>query len=443
MNEQWKKDIQRKLADLEQPAPSLDWDSLFRAVDEQRAARRRKTAVLWRSLAAAAVVGGVLVGSAVYLSHTNEVEPTLAQADRSAKGNAAPQQDGAATISTLGDEDGTGSNTYYNNGGDTYYNIGNNGDETPASSARLLAVLTDPPVNGEAVMPTDDMQSAMILSTEETPTCTIPEEQPQKGTVLPTPQEKPARSVVQTAEPAVSAYRSSRYATPRASFDNLTAKAYVAGALGSSDNQSALNLVSSSYSDMSSCPMEGLENDYPTFELGSGMDRQVKHHQPLRLGLSLRYQLSPRWSVEGGISYSHHTTDITESSDNYCRYTEQSLTFIGIPVNMSYSLWSNRHFNIYASAGGEVERLVNGKTNTRSAYNGQAGETTEESIKMDRPVLSVNAAIGAEVKAGDVLSIFAEPGVGYHFKNGSSLQTIYTDKPFNASLNLGIRFSLK
>lgn len=435
MKEQWKQDIQRKLADLEQPAPSLDWDSLFRAVDGQRAARRRKTAVLWRSLAAAAVVGGVLVGGAVYLSQTEETQQTFAQRGNKAKGNDAQQQGGTATIAVLGDTDASSNDSGYNGTGDNA--------ASPTPPTRLLALLTGESQSGEAIALTDGTQPTLLLSTEETPTCTIPEENRTEATVLPTPTEKHARSVVQTDEPATTAYQPHRRTASRPSTDNLTAKAYVAGALGSTGNQQALLLASSAYSDMANNSTSSWESDYPTFELGSGMDRQVKHHQPLRLGLSLRYQLSPRWSIDGGISYSHHSTDITEKSDNYTRVTEQSLTFIGIPVNVNYSLWSNRHVNIYASAGGEVERLVNGKANTHSAYNGQASESVEEKVKMSRPVFSVNAALGAELKVGDVLSIYAEPGLGYHFKNGTQLNTIYTDTPLNANLNLGIRFSLK
>ena len=56
---------------------------------------------------------------------------------------------------------------------------------------------------------------------------------------------------------------------------------------------------------------------------------------------------------------------------------------------------------------------------------------------------SVNGAFGLEYKLIDLLSIYAEPGVGYYFDNGSTLSTFYQDKPFSFNLNLGLRFNLK
>ena len=54
---------------------------------------------------------------------------------------------------------------------------------------------------------------------------------------------------------------------------------------------------------------------------------------------------------------------------------------------------------------------------------------------------SVNASAGVQLNATSLIGIYAEPGVSYHFKDNSTLQTIYSDKPFNFNLNIGIRFT--
>ena len=158
------------------------------------------------------------------------------------------------------------------------------------------------------------------------------------------------------------------------------------------------------------------------------------HHQPIRFGLSLRYRLNDRWSIESGITYTRLSADFTKTVDGMSSTTEQHLNYIGIPVSASYLLWGNRYLNVYLSAGTMVEKMVSGSRTT-------AGETNSVSI---HPLqFSVNGAAGAEFRFSPQFSIYAEPGIGYWFDNGSSIPTYYQDKPLSFSLSFGLRVSLK
>ena len=55
---------------------------------------------------------------------------------------------------------------------------------------------------------------------------------------------------------------------------------------------------------------------------------------------------------------------------------------------------------------------------------------------------SVNAAPGLQIKPLPNIGIFAEPGISYYFNDGTTIPTIYKDRPCNFNLNLGIRFNL-
>ena len=55
---------------------------------------------------------------------------------------------------------------------------------------------------------------------------------------------------------------------------------------------------------------------------------------------------------------------------------------------------------------------------------------------------SVNAAAGLQFNFSSLVGLYVEPGVSYYFDDGSSLKTIYKEKPLNFNLNLGIRLSL-
>ena len=157
------------------------------------------------------------------------------------------------------------------------------------------------------------------------------------------------------------------------------------------------------------------------------------HHQPVRFGISLRYRLNNRWSIESGLTYTRLAADFTKTVDDKSVTTEQHLNYIGIPVTASYLLWGSRYVNIYLSAGAMVEKMVSGSRTS-------AGVTNSVSI---HPLqFSVNGAAGAEFRFTPQLSLYAEPGLGYWFDNGSDVPTYYQDKPLSFSLSLGLRLNL-
>ena len=54
-----------------------------------------------------------------------------------------------------------------------------------------------------------------------------------------------------------------------------------------------------------------------------------------------------------------------------------------------------------------------------------------------------NNYVTKEYKLTDFFSLYAEPGLGYFFKDGSTIPTIYQDHPLNFNLSFGLRFNLK
>ena len=173
----------------------------------------------------------------------------------------------------------------------------------------------------------------------------------------------------------------------------------------------------------------------------------VYHNLPIRYGLSLRYRFNNRWSIESGLVYSHHRSDIHTSLPTDLKpelhvtaNIEQTLSYIGIPVNVSYQLWGNRYGNLYVTAGGMAEKMVKGRLHVEKS---EEWEEKTESVSIRPLQFSVNGAIGAEFNLSRWFSIYAEPGVGYYFDNGSSLPTYYRDKPFGFNLNVGLKINIK
>lgn len=169
--------------------------------------------------------------------------------------------------------------------------------------------------------------------------------------------------------------------------------------------------------------------------------KHEKHHRPVKVGLSVQYQLNDQWSLQTGITYSRLTSDFTKEAMSYTETTKQKLHYIGIPVSVSYSVWRNKNINVYVKAGGEVEKLVKGSAATN--HTDERGERSRHSadVHEGRPVFSTHAAAGVEYRPGQVVGIYVEPGLDYHIKNGSGISSSYTDKPLNVNLNVGARIT--
>lgn len=166
------------------------------------------------------------------------------------------------------------------------------------------------------------------------------------------------------------------------------------------------------------------------------------HRHPVRIGLSLRYHFNEKWSLQAGIDYSYHSSDLIYQIENTQIQTDQKLHFIGVPVALSYSLWSPGRFNFYLSAGGEVEKVIKGSRDVLRLAANAVDVSDREDVEEKPWQFSIMGSGGIQFNVNHLLSIYAEPGVAYYFDNKSVVPTIYQEKPFNFNLNVGLRFNI-
>ena len=172
----------------------------------------------------------------------------------------------------------------------------------------------------------------------------------------------------------------------------------------------------------------------------SKMVKKANHRQPITLGVSVALPLSSKMSVETGLMYSHHYSELTYEVGNINHDIKQHLNFVGIPLNLNYRLWQRHNTSVYVSGGGSVEKMVYGKQKER--YDGT--ETTiANKVEMKELQWALSARFGAAYKLTKGVSFYLEPGVSYHFNNKSDLQTIYSDRPVSFQLKAGLRFNLR
>ena len=166
------------------------------------------------------------------------------------------------------------------------------------------------------------------------------------------------------------------------------------------------------------------------------------HHLPVKLGLSIRYDLNERWNLQSGLVYSYLASDLEEYKYEGTYTIKQKLHYLGIPLQVGYRIWEGKRFRSYLTAGGQVETLVSGKASIRHSKDGRT-KTSTQNVSDNHLQFSTLASIGIEYAIGKEFSLYAEPGVHYYFKNGNKLQTYYNENPLNINLTIGFRFHWK
>lgn len=164
----------------------------------------------------------------------------------------------------------------------------------------------------------------------------------------------------------------------------------------------------------------------------------VKHHMPVTVGASIRFPLSKQFAIETGLNYTLLSSDLKAGDGS--RYTqEQKLHYLGIPVKGSWMFFDKKYVTLYLSAGGAMEKCVSGKLKNTYVVEGKDMETENSDLDVKPLQWSVTSAVGIQFNATEHFGIYAEPGVSYYFDDGSDIQTIRKEKPFNFNLQLGFR----
>ena len=141
------------------------------------------------------------------------------------------------------------------------------------------------------------------------------------------------------------------------------------------------------------------------------------------------------------MTYTNLTSDIREGSASHYFTGEQTLHYIGIPLNLKFTLFSWKGFDLYASTGCLGEKCVSGNVKKKYVLENQVKRTENESVVVDPLQWSVNLSAGVQYNFISLMGIYVEPGLSYYFNDGSPVKTIYKDKPLNFNLNLGLRFT--
>lgn len=164
----------------------------------------------------------------------------------------------------------------------------------------------------------------------------------------------------------------------------------------------------------------------------------IDHHTPISFGLSVSKQLSSRFAVQSGLSYTYLSSS-WKTNGAYPSDTKQKLHFVGIPLSLVYKIGEWNNFLFYASAGGAIEFNVAGRLKNKLYSSNKEIVNTNDAIRMKEPLCSVNTRLGVSYPVIRFVNAFAEAGASYYFKNGSEIETVRSERPFNVSFQFGLR----
>ena len=164
----------------------------------------------------------------------------------------------------------------------------------------------------------------------------------------------------------------------------------------------------------------------------TGFEERQHHQRPISYGLTLSYPLTKRLSLTSGVIYTKLASDFTQIMRSQKVEQEQTLHYVGIPIGLNYQLWALKGFRAYVSAG------------TLAYWNVATHLVTEgvtQELPKDRMQWGFNGSIGAQYDIVPLLGLYVEPGLSYYPDNGSRLQNFFKDKPWNMSLQVGLRIN--
>lgn len=164
---------------------------------------------------------------------------------------------------------------------------------------------------------------------------------------------------------------------------------------------------------------------------------------PVSAGLGVKFDLNDRWSLGVGVNYSYLSRKFygtyTKAEDGVeisstASDIKNSQHFIGIPVNAYCNILNNKYINLYAYAGGAVEKCVSDKYDVLST-------NIVHTEKAKGVQLSANAGIGVEFILGQHIGLYVDPSIRYYFDNNQP-KSIRTAQPLMLGFEMGFRVRL-
>ena len=175
-------------------------------------------------------------------------------------------------------------------------------------------------------------------------------------------------------------------------------------------------------------------------EGNASLGEKAHHYRPKTFSLSLNKQLSSHWTFGTGLTYTRMKSDFESEFHGATLLKTQKIDYVGIPLRLTYRIWSKGRFNAYTTGGVTFEMPVHSSLDKKYIITSDSSYTLKGDIK-PRYQWSVNLGVGVQYRLFKPFSLYLEPNMFYYFGNGSGLETYRTEHPFIITVPFGLRLT--
>ena len=157
-------------------------------------------------------------------------------------------------------------------------------------------------------------------------------------------------------------------------------------------------------------------------------NESYRHEIPISFGVSVRYNLTNKLSVNTGLNYTRYTSTreryyYTGGADMDKQYAH----YLGIPVRLDWLAVNKKHFNFYIGAGVQADKCI-------------YATVGNERLREKEVLFGLNGALGFQVNIVPMVGLYFEPEISYALNEGS-IETFRYNEPLMISARAGLRFN--
>ena len=162
---------------------------------------------------------------------------------------------------------------------------------------------------------------------------------------------------------------------------------------------------------------------------------------PVSAGVSVRMDLGCGWGLGTGVNWTmlQRTFSGTYRENGaaavYYPDIHNTLHYVGVPVNVYCNLLQGGRLDLYAFAGGTVEKAI------MNRFRISSNTPLFHQEKVDGFQYSAAAGFGVQFRLTRVLGLYIDPSLRYYFDTGQP-RSIRTQQPLMMNFEVGLRFNL-
>lgn len=175
-------------------------------------------------------------------------------------------------------------------------------------------------------------------------------------------------------------------------------------------------------------------------------ESETNHMQPVSLGLLTSFDITNKLQIETGLLYTYLSSETKNKSNDFNNSEKVQFHYLGIPLNVNYTVLSVNKLNVFVAAGAMIEKDIYGKikySDEKKVPTLNSGFTNESSskIKQNNPQFSLAGGVGVTYPLYDKAKLFGKVGGRYNIDTNNEYKTYYTDEKLGLDIQLGIKFN--